>query len=156
MRSSKNIRFSYLYCDSAKYKLFSRVVFSNPYNIAIEDVKRRIEAKLIDGEYFDPDEWGIPRLRFEDFDEELDHGWCEFDAVEETKEKASRSIHEIIETHLHVDFSKIYLTNDQPVTCPKCGARTHIVTDVPDIPKGVQVEKCLNLSCGFRFAVSDR
>lgn len=76
---SRNILFNYLYRDASNFKLFGGVVFSNPNNLSLEEIKRRIESRLIDGMYFDPDEWGVPRLRFEDFDEDLDHGWCEFD-----------------------------------------------------------------------------
>jgi len=86
---SKNTRLNYLYRDARNFKLFGSVVFSNPTKLSIEEIKHKIESRLIDGMYFDPDEWGVPRLHAEDFDEELDHGWCEFDGVEETTEKTT-------------------------------------------------------------------
>lgn len=156
--AAKTILFKYLHRDSANYKLFGSVVFTNPLNFSIEDVKRRIESKLIDGIYFDPDEWGVPRLRFEDYDEDLDHGWCEFDGVEETRKKGTRPIEEVIRqgTSIMVDFSVIYRLGDQPVTCPRCGARTDTPTDFFKAPRGAHVEQCLSPTCGFRFAVSNR
>lgn len=39
----------------------------------------------------------------------------------------------------------LYEITDQPMTCPKCGART----DFTELPSRVQVHTCLG--CGFKF-----
>ena len=70
---SNNIRFSYLYRDYGNYKLFGATIFSNPENLSVSEIEVRIKAKLIDGEFFNPEEWGISRLKFENYDHEQNH-----------------------------------------------------------------------------------
>jgi hypothetical protein len=79
---SNNIRLSYLYRDAGNYKLFGQVVFGNPENIALEEIRNRINDCLIDGEFFEAKKWGLPELKFENYLPELDHNWCEFENVE--------------------------------------------------------------------------
>lgn len=50
-----------------------------------------------------------------------------------------------METH------EVYIRNDQPTTCPCCGARTEILLDKFDFPKNTQFHKCLSNNCGFEF-----
>lgn len=76
-----NIRFSYLYRDAGNYKLYGQVVFVNPENIALEEIRNRINAHLIDGEFFEAKKWGVPELKFENYLPELDHNWCEFEEI---------------------------------------------------------------------------
>jgi hypothetical protein len=83
--SLNNIKFSYLYRDYGNYKLFGETIFSNPENISLSEIDARIKAKLIDGEYFNPEAWGIPRLSFENYIPEQDHDWHEFEGVEITE-----------------------------------------------------------------------
>lgn len=40
----------------------------------------------------------------------------------------------------------VFLSTDQPVTCPQCGARTEPLNEQGD-------ERCLNRVCGFTFRV---
>lgn len=42
------------------------------------------------------------------------------------------------------------LDDDQPTTCPKCGARTYF-TEVGKASAQVQHHKCLNEQCGYVF-----
>jgi hypothetical protein len=84
--SLNNIRFSYLYRDSGNYKLYGDVIFSNQEAVLVVDIESQIRKCLIDGEHFDPIEWDIVPLRFEVYDDELDHDWHEFEKVEETQE----------------------------------------------------------------------
>lgn len=79
-----NIRFSYLYRDAGNYKLFGQVVFGNPENIALGEIRKRINASLIDGEFFEAKKWGLTELKFENYLPELDHNWCEFEEVTST------------------------------------------------------------------------
>jgi hypothetical protein len=82
-----NIKFSYLYRDAANYKVYGSVVFSNPEKLSLPEIETQIRAKLIDGEFFDPVEWNVPRLQILPLDEELDHAWNEFESIEESDEE---------------------------------------------------------------------
>lgn len=44
-----------------------------------------------------------------------------------------------------------YLLNDQPTTCGHCGARTnfHVIDDK------IQLHKCLNPECGYKFITEE-
>lgn len=77
-----NIRFSYLYRDYGYYKLFGESIFSNPEKLDLAEIDHRIKSRLIDGEFFNPEAWGIVRLSFENHDYEQDHDWHEYDGVE--------------------------------------------------------------------------
>jgi hypothetical protein len=48
-------------------------------------------------------------------------------------------------------YEMIWLTGDQPTTCPYCGARTDVVFNLGHSIRNTMVEKCLNESCGFEF-----
>lgn len=98
VKSVNNIRFSYLYRDVGNYKLFGQVVFRNPERIALEEIRNIVNAHLIDGEFFEAKKWGVPELRFDKYVRELDHNWCEFEAVEVTPHDITdeRSIKEFI------------------------------------------------------------
>ncbi|HTA83258.1 MAG TPA: hypothetical protein VK783_10005 [Bacteroidia bacterium] len=85
----QNIKFNYLYRDAGNYKLFDEVIFSNPKNIPLNKIENIIKVHLMDGMYFDPQEWGIPLLEFPEYDEELDHDWHEFESIEITTEEAT-------------------------------------------------------------------
>ena len=93
-----NIQFSYLYRDAGNYKLYGQVVFGNPENIALEEIRNIINAHLIDGEFFEAKKWRVPELKFEDYLPEVDHSWYEFEDVELTSIENSdnRTIAEFI------------------------------------------------------------
>lgn len=53
-----------------------------------------------------------------------------------------------------IDFSETYIFGDQPVTCPKCGARTDFFFQSAPIPnEKVQIHICLSNDCQFEFVV---
>lgn len=52
----------------------------------IGSIESAVRTSLIDGEYFVPEKWNIPRLSFEEYSPELDHDFHEFESVEETDE----------------------------------------------------------------------
>ena len=79
-----NIRFSYLYRDASNYKLYGQVVFGNPENFALEEIRNRINAHLIDGEFFEAKKWSVPELKFENYLPEMDHNLCEFENIEDS------------------------------------------------------------------------
>ncbi|WP_439182233.1 hypothetical protein [Carboxylicivirga taeanensis] len=59
-----NIKFEYLYRDEDNYKTFGELVFSNPDQLPLEHIQKGIESYLIEGCWFDPDTWRIPRFSF--------------------------------------------------------------------------------------------
>jgi len=76
-----NIKFSYLYRDSGNYKNFKELIFANPIGLSILDLEKLIKSKLIDGMWFYAKDWGLPELHFEDWDDDLDHGFHEFESL---------------------------------------------------------------------------
>ena len=87
--STHNIKFNYLYRDAGNYKLFDSVIFTNKTAMSLEFIKLSIRSKLIDGEYFIPEKWNIPRLSFGDYSPESDHDYHEFESIEETDEQST-------------------------------------------------------------------
>lgn len=47
-----NVKLSYLYRDYCNYKNFNEVIFTNPENLSIEQIKNSLTEKLMDGEWF--------------------------------------------------------------------------------------------------------
>lgn len=83
-----NIKFNYLYRDAGNYKIFDSFIFTNLYSKNLESIELAIRSNLIDGEYFIPEKWNIPRLSFGDYLPELDHDFHEFESIDETDEYA--------------------------------------------------------------------
>lgn len=77
-----NIKLNYLYRDAGNYKQFHCVIFSNEYGYSLEEVDNAIRNALIDETWFDATKWGLKDIRPEVLDDELDHGWHEFEGVE--------------------------------------------------------------------------
>jgi len=90
---AKNIKFSYLYRDSANYKNFGFVVLDNPTDINLEELENLIRSKLIDNTWFYASEWGLPNLYFDNMDIEADPTWHEFESLEYTEEAATNNLH---------------------------------------------------------------
>lgn len=84
-----NIKFSYLYRDAGNYKAYGEVIFDNPDGIAVEELELILRSKLIDGQWFYARGWNLPDLHFEKWDEDLDHGFHEFEGICYTDEKAN-------------------------------------------------------------------
>lgn len=53
-----------------------------------------------------------------------------------------------------MEANMYYLVNDQPMTCPTCGARTHF-DDKDDEEEPYQLHTCLNPECGLVFKAVD-
>lgn len=81
-----HLKFNYLYRDAGNYKNYGFVIFSNGNNEDPETLEKTIREHLIDGEFFYPEDLVKP-VFFDEYNEELDHGWHEFDSVEETTEE---------------------------------------------------------------------
>jgi hypothetical protein len=80
-----NIKYNYIYRDYSNYKNFNSVIFANPNNVPIQEVEKLIRENLIDGEFFNAQEVGLPLLFFDDKTED-DHQWHEFESLETTNE----------------------------------------------------------------------
>jgi len=85
-----NVKFNYLYRDSANYKKYNSVIFNND-RVDIEELLLLIKSKLIYGEWFYADEWQLPEMFSSFFDYKIDPTWHEFESIEYTDE-ASNSI----------------------------------------------------------------
>ena len=68
----------YLYRDAGNYKLYSEVLIENPNNLNLFDFEKWFRSKLIDGLWFVPNDFGLIKPQFPNYDPELDHDWCEF------------------------------------------------------------------------------
>jgi len=60
-----NIKFNYLYRDGANYKNYGFIIFSNPTNIATENLLNLINSKLIEEAWFYADQWKLPDMNYE-------------------------------------------------------------------------------------------
>ena len=50
------------------------------------------------------------------------------------------------------DFFKVlFLSGDQPTTCPKCGARTDFILDMSHTINETIIHQCLSPYCEFVF-----
>ena len=81
-----NIKFSYLYRDAGNYKKFHSVIFSNPTDIDLQELEKLIRSKLIFSQWFYADQWKLPDLHFDTWNNEIDHTFHEFECVEYTNE----------------------------------------------------------------------
>ncbi len=50
-----------------------------------------------------------------------------------------------------INYSEVYIFNDQPTTCPKCGSMTDITLDLFQTKDKIQINKCLNMNCRYEF-----
>lgn len=91
-QSGQNIQFDYLYRDAGNYKLFNSVIFSNNHNLSIEQIVKFIKISFIDNGWFDPLACGIPKLKFIEFDEELDSEWHELSKISFTDQAANMDV----------------------------------------------------------------
>jgi len=89
--SKNNIKFNYLYRDAGNYKEFSEIIFINQDSKSLEEIELGIRRNLIEGEFFIPEKWNVPRLSFENYSPELDHDYHEFESLEITNEDSTES-----------------------------------------------------------------
>ncbi|MFC3414680.1 hypothetical protein [Algoriphagus hitonicola] len=84
-----NLKLNYMYRDGANYKQFGWVIFANPGFLCPRRAAEQFKEKLIYGEYFVPQDWGLARLQKYAYDPEIDHEWHEFENFEWTEEDAT-------------------------------------------------------------------
>ena len=74
--STKNTRLTYLYRDASNYKAVTDVVVKGRLTNKQKD---KIMESLLDGEYFIPEQLGLPITRPDDKITDDDHCYCEID-----------------------------------------------------------------------------
>ena len=89
--SNNNIKFNYLYRDAGNYKEFGEIVFTNQDSKSLEEIELTLRKNLIEGEFFIPEKWNVPRLSFENYLPELDHDYHEFNSLEISSETSIRN-----------------------------------------------------------------
>jgi len=81
-----NIKFSYFYRDAGNYKQFGYIIFSDPDDVDIVQLEILIRNKLIDETWFYADQWHLPDLHFDGWNNQLDNTFHEFDCINYTDE----------------------------------------------------------------------
>ena len=81
-----NVSIEYMYGDGANYKQYSILVFPNKTDLSLELIKKQINLSLLNGEYFIPSLWGIPKLHKYEYDHEIDHEIHELLEIKNTNE----------------------------------------------------------------------
>ena len=89
-----NIKFVYLYRDGANYKSWDDIVFTNPDQLAIEEIEARLDTAFLVDKLFIAHQISIPeKFMFLDGKfTKFDHCYHEFDHVELCKEKPNDSL----------------------------------------------------------------
>lgn len=83
-----NVLLTYLYRDAGNYKYWGEVVFSNRDDTDPATLEAEAQRHLIDGNWFVAEDVGLPDLRTDSWDEELDHDWHEFHSLSATSATA--------------------------------------------------------------------
>jgi hypothetical protein len=87
-----NIKFNYLYRDSANYKKYGFVIFAHSDETELAEVETLVRSKLIYTEWFYAEEWHLPELFLDSFDFKLDPAWHEFESIEYTEDSPTQPI----------------------------------------------------------------
>ncbi len=75
------IKLSYLFRDESNYKEFGFELFTNINRTNLSDIKIKSKTRLIDSEFFYPQDFGIKEFHFNQFD--TSNEWYEFERFEE-------------------------------------------------------------------------
>jgi hypothetical protein len=81
-----NMKLLYRYRDFNNRKQHGVVIFANPYQLTEATVLAHIKSASVDGFQFAAQEWNLPDLHFNDWDETTDHALHEFDDITRTGE----------------------------------------------------------------------
>jgi hypothetical protein len=83
-----------MYRDGGNYKQYNEFVFFNDTEKKLEEIEIIIKKALIDGEWFNAENWNLPDLHFVEYawDSEIDYPWHEFIAVKDTNELPTSSL----------------------------------------------------------------
>lgn len=94
-----NIQLNYLYRCGGNYKNRGEVIFSNPNSKSLALVEAVIKSALqYEEPWFYANQWGLPDLHFDKWDNELDVTWHDYEGIEFTPLPATdaRTIDEFI------------------------------------------------------------
>jgi hypothetical protein len=69
-----------MFRNSGNYKKFGSKKYSNPENLSIEEITKKLRQFLIDQIYFYPEQVGIKKFKFHRYID--DNSWYEFESVE--------------------------------------------------------------------------
>jgi hypothetical protein len=135
---------------------FGSILFTNPDQLTIEVIDYNIRLHLISHEFFTPNCIGIKKFKEH-------HSWnhyqlYEFDSIEmlntiDNPKKKMESIYFLLLKLEEMTSYEIFFMGVQPTTCPKCGSRTELKSELPNSPNKIQFLKCLSDSCKYFFAV---
>lgn len=75
------IKLFYLYRDEQNFKDFGFEVFTNITRRNLSEIEANFKKKIIDSEFFYPDDFGIKRFHLNQFDNSNE--WYEFEKFEE-------------------------------------------------------------------------
>lgn len=101
----KSIRFNYLYRDSGNYKMYASKIFSNPEQLSLKEITSQLTEKLIDQQFFYPEEVGIEKFRFHRYLD--DTTWYEFESVEEINYHSSHKNRETFNHFISIVISAL-------------------------------------------------
>jgi hypothetical protein len=94
----RNIKFNYLYRDGANYKSWGDVVFTNPDQLSVNEVEKRLVSVFLPDKLFVASQISIPEkfLFLERKFTKNDHCYHEFDSVELCQENSTDSLNRSI------------------------------------------------------------
>lgn len=97
--STSNLKLEYLHRDESNYKIFGSAVFKNPNGIEPEQATAMLKERLIDTDFFYPEDASIPLFQEHARIGNYFSGWYEFDQFSISEEIPSdpRAIEEFIE-----------------------------------------------------------
>jgi len=93
-----SIKFNYLYRDGSNYKSWGEVVFSNPKQLRLGEIEKRLIDAFMSDKLFIASQVSIPEkfLFLNGKFTQYDHCYHEFDSVEVCRESSSDSLERTI------------------------------------------------------------
>jgi hypothetical protein len=52
-----------------------------------------------------------------------------------------------------INFSEVYISSDQPTTCPQCSARTKVLMDFSHTKDQTEIHQCIDQNCRYEFVM---
>jgi hypothetical protein len=102
MKSTENVKVTYLCRDASNYKAWGEVTFANPERLALEEIEKSLATCFLDGIFFVASRVGIPEVfLFQEYPvSEDDHFFHEFISIEysnsQVTDSEGRSIKKLI------------------------------------------------------------
>ncbi|MFA8449964.1 MAG: hypothetical protein ACEPOW_04655 [Bacteroidales bacterium] len=77
------LEFHYKFEDINHYPNFGSVLFPNPEHISPKDAENLVIKKLMDGMFFLPEKWEIPKVIIDSWQNKNKVRWYQFDKITE-------------------------------------------------------------------------